>query len=50
MPRVALGQNLTLSDHWIRIHKERESSGMAPTETPGNKPPDPDEHNDDDSR
>jgi hypothetical protein len=30
MPRVKLGQNLTLSDHWIRIHPEQENEAPAP--------------------
>ena len=30
MPRINLRPNLTLSDHWIRIHKEEESNQSSP--------------------
>jgi len=43
MPRVDLGHNLLLSDHWIRIHQEDKSAAPTGAHAPGSKSPDLDE-------
>jgi len=43
MPRVNLGHDLFLSDHWIRIYKDDEPAATNGAQVPSAKSPDRDE-------
>jgi len=43
MPRVNLGHDLFLSDHWIRIYKDDEPAATNGAQVPSSKSADPDE-------